>query len=109
MNAAQTDFVEGRRRAINYRATQLAEDMESEARRLHEAADRMADLGRQLVECRSTADVTYKGYGSWAGNSIEQLARPIARDLEQLQRDAARLNGLEDILAHMVKLLEIGD
>ena len=109
MNAAQTDLVDGRRRAINYHATQLAEDMASEAQRLHEAADRMADLSRELVEYKATTEVTYTGYGSWAGNSIEQLARPIARDLEQLQSDAAKLNGLEDILAHMVKLMEIGD
>ena len=49
----------------------------------------MADLGRELVEYKATTEVTYTGYGSWAGNSIEQLARPIVRDLEQLQRDAA--------------------
>ena len=70
MTAAQTDLVDGRRRAIDYHATQLAADMASEAQRLHEAAERM---------------------------------------VEQLQRDAAKLNGLEDILAHMVKLMEIGD
>ncbi len=49
----------------------------------------MADLGRELVEYKATTEVTYTGYGSWAGNSIEQLDRPIVRDLEQLQRDAA--------------------
>ena len=76
MNAAQADLIDGRGRAIDYHATQLAADMASEAQRLREAADRMADLSRELVEYKATADVTYTGYGSWAGNSIEQLSSP---------------------------------
>ena len=108
MNAAQTDLVDGHA-SDQLPCHAVGGRHGVRGPRLHEAAERMAALSRELVEYKATTEVTYTGYGSWAGNCIEQLARPIARDLEQLQRDAAKLNGLEDILAHMVKPIEIGD